>query len=119
MSAEETPSLEELIQEITPLCLVDKESLIEVVNKIIIRLFMHPDARTKSAFFKQFVVCMENNNRIKNRSVIPIWKDEASVKSYTTLLINSFCYGGMEAFDSTLELIEVFLKIAAPQFIKA
>lgn len=80
---------------------------------------MHPDARTKSTFFKQFVVCMENNNRIKNRAVIPIWKDEASVKSYTTLLINSFCYGGMEAFDATLELIEVFLKIAAPQFIKA
>lgn len=80
---------------------------------------MHPDAKVKSIFFKQFIVCMDNNNRIKNRKVIPIWKDEASVKSYTTLLINSFCYGGMDAFDSTLSLIETFFKIAAPQFVRA
>lgn len=118
VSSENTPSLEELVQEITPLCLVDKESLIEVVNKIMLRLFMHPDAKVKSSFFKQFIVCMDNNNKIRDRVVIPIWKDEASVKSYTTLLINSFCYGGMDALDSTLSLIETFLKIANPQFVR-
>jgi hypothetical protein len=56
---------------------------------------MHPDNRTKAAFFKQFIVCMENSGTIKDGKVIPIWASEESVKSYTTLFINSFCYGGI------------------------
>ena len=79
---------------------------------------MHPEAKTKSLFFRQFIVSIENSFKGEASDHIPIWADETSVKTYTTLLINSLCFGGVEAFSTTLTMIELFFKMANSQYVK-